>query len=131
MKPLRVALGILELRGRCFLQRRALDSPILPGLWEFPGGKLEPGESPLEALLRELREEIACVPENPVPLPVFHHAYADLEVECHPFLCRTLGREGLRPRNSLAWAWFTAGEARALPVPEANSHFIEGLHEIL
>lgn len=54
-----VACGILEREGRILIGQRRLDAPAHPGKWEFPGGKIETGESPEEALRRELREELA------------------------------------------------------------------------
>lgn len=117
MKAVVVALALLHREGRWFLQRRALDAEHLPGLWEFPGGKVEPGESPETALIRELDEELGWRPESFHRLEPVEHAYSDRSVTLHPFLA-----EGpLLPRTSLAWGWFTADEAARLRVPEANA----------
>ena len=121
----RVALGLLEHQGRFFAQRRGAACSRLPGLWEFPGGKVEALETPLDALLRELMEEIRWAPETVLPLPPFPFAYPDLEVEFHPFLCRG----GDLPRPCLAWGWFTPEELGALPKPAANFQLVETLHK--
>ena len=126
MKRTRVAIGLLFRQGRFFAQRRDLGSSHLPGLWEFPGGKLESLEAPLDGLLRELREELHWAPETVTPLPAILHAYPGLEVELHPFLC--LGADS--PHTPLAWGWFTARELEFLPVPEANRKMIESLKKI-
>jgi mutator protein MutT len=112
----RVALGLIRRQGRLFVQRRGPDGSAFAGLWEFPGGKVEPGETPLEALLRELREEVRCAPDRVTALPPFLHAYPGLEVEFHPYLCDG----GADPATELAWGWFTLGELGTLPMPEAN-----------
>ena len=118
MKRVRVAIGLIQRQQRFFLQRRSLDAEVLPGLWEFPGGKLEGAETPLEALRRELWEELRYRPEQVAPLAEFVHLYRELglAIELHPFLCQG----GPRPSSSLAWAWFTQAELQALPMPEAN-----------
>lgn len=111
-----VALALLAQDGRWFLQRRDPAAAHLPGLWEFPGGKVEPGESPELALRRELHEELGWSPGELRPLEPLGHAYAERTVRLHPFLA-----EGpARPRTPLAWGWFTAAEAARLKVPEAN-----------
>jgi 8-oxo-dGTP diphosphatase len=111
-----VAVALILDRGRCFAQRRDPASRHCPGLWEFPGGKLEPGEAPREALLRELREETGWRPGQAVALPVLAHAYPDRRVELHPFLCT--GPDA--PRTALAWGWFGRDQLARLPMPEAN-----------
>jgi len=75
-----VTVALIEREGRYFLQRRAASSKRFANLWEFPGGKLEPGETPREALLRELMEELAWTPEELEPLPYLEHVYPDLRV---------------------------------------------------
>ncbi len=116
MTDLSVALGILRAGDRCFLQRRDPASRILPGRWEFPGGKLEPGEAPEAALRRELAEELGLEVQGWEALEVLVHAYPDRRVRLHPFLVASCGL----PRTSLAWGWFTRAELLRLPLPEAN-----------
>lgn len=127
MREVVVSLALLHREGRCFLQRRPLDAEHLPGLWEFPGGKAEIGESPEAALVRELREELAWEPGPMEPLVPIRHAYADRTVTLHPFLA-----EGPRlPRTDLAWGWFTPREARALKIPDANASLVAQLDSLL
>ena len=118
-----VAFGLLPRQGRFFLQRRAPDASWCPGLWEFPGGKLEGGEAPEAALRRELREEIGWSPARVAALPVFRHAYPGRLVELHPFLCEGEGT----PATTLAWGWFTPAELLGLAMPEANGKLIRRL----
>lgn len=120
MKAVAVALALLHREGRWFLQRRAPDAEHLPGLWEFPGGKVEHDESPETGLIRELREELDWSPGPLIALEPVVHSYADRIVTLHPF--RALGPE--LPRTPLAWGWFTAVEARRLKTPEANAPLI-------
>ncbi|WP_243300667.1 NUDIX domain-containing protein [Geothrix oryzisoli] len=113
-----VALALICRDGRCFLQRRAASNPVMPGLWEFPGGKVEALETPLDALRRELREEVGVVFEAATELPVIEGP-----VRLHPFLVE--GPD--RPRTDLAWGWFTPGEMAHLPIPPANGELIRWL----
>ena len=121
MKTIAVAIALLRRDGRWLLQRRDLSSSHLPGVWEFPGGKVEQGESPEEALRRELMEELSWVPDALHPLSAITHTYADRTVTLHPFLAE--GPE--LPRTALAWGWFTPLEAARLKVPEANAPLLE------
>lgn len=114
-----VALAIIRHQGRCFLQRRDPAARVLPGRWEFPGGKLEPGEAPHAALVRELLEETGWAPDLAVPLEPLGHDYPHGRVLLHPFLCDL---SGPRPAlaTGLAWGWFTVPELARLPMPGAN-----------
>jgi len=113
-----VALALIRRDGRCFLQRRAGSNPVLPDLWEFPGGKVEPPETPLEALRRELLEEVGMDLGMATPLPAL-----DGPVRLHPFLVEAPGQ----PRTDLAWGWFTREEMARLPIPPANAELIRRL----
>lgn len=113
-----VALGLIRRGDRYFLQRRLATNPVLPGLWEFPGGKVETGESVLEALRREVQEEVGLVILEARPGPSLLGA-----VRLHPFFLRVEGE----PRTDLAWGWFTRVELLKLPVPADNRGLIAGL----
>ena len=124
MTPQRVAVAWIRAGGRFFLQRRAAAARHCPGLWELPGGKVEPGEEPAQALRRELREETGWEPARLTPLAPVRHAYPDgPDVELHPVLCEGPGS----PRTALAWGWFLPAEAAALPMPAANRGLLSGL----
>ena len=123
MREERVAIALILRQGRYFLQRRALDAAFGPGLWEFPGGKLEPAESPVQALLRELIEEVGHRPARCTALAPLRHCYPDRAVTLHPFLCEG----GDQPRTGLAWGWFTRPQLERLPMPAANPFLLPGM----
>ena len=110
-----VALALLRRGDRWFLQRRDPANPVLPGLWEFPGGKAEAGETFEEALQRELLEEVGLALRVARPGPVL-----DGTVRLHPFLVEAEGD----PRTDLAWGWFTVEEILRLPIPPRNAALI-------
>jgi 8-oxo-dGTP diphosphatase len=104
MKQIHVAAGAVEdARGRILIAKRP-DHVHQGGLWEFPGGKLEPGEAPEEGLARELREELGIRVQTSRPLIRVHHDYGDRHVllDVHrisTFAGEPHGREG----QPLAW----------------------------
>ena len=116
MKPLEAAVALIEREGRCFLQRRDASSRNFPGLWEFPGGKLEPGERPEDALYRELEEELRWTPEAVEEVEPISFAYPERDVLLHPFRCHGAG-----PLHcALAWGWFLPAEIGRLRLPGAS-----------
>lgn len=115
-----VVLALILRDGRYFLQRRDSANPVLPGLWEFPGGKVEPSETPLEALRRELQEEVGLVLDAHQALPVLEG-----RLRLHPFLIECRGN----PHTALAWGWFTPEEMLRLPIPPANAPLVHSLME--
>ncbi|HJV91729.1 MAG TPA: (deoxy)nucleoside triphosphate pyrophosphohydrolase [Holophagaceae bacterium] len=118
-----VALGLLERDGRWFLQRRDPEAEVLPGLWEFPGGKVEPGEAPEAACRRELQEELALGVAELQALEPLVHAYGTRSVRLHPYRVIT----AQVPRTELAWGWFTPEEIHRLAIPAANGPLLERL----
>lgn len=123
MKELEVALAVVWRGNRLFLQRRDPAGSVLPGRWELPGGKVAAGETPEDALRRELQEEVALAVGTLHSLPVLEHTYPDRKVRLHPFRVQADGQ----PRTSLAWGWFTPEEALRLPLPEANLRLFKRL----
>jgi len=105
-------------------QRREDD--MLGGLWEFPGGRVEQGETREEALVRELREELAIEVVVLQPLPTVDHAYSHFRMALHPFHCRHTG--GLpRPIECAAWQWATIEEIDALSLSVADRRILEAV----
>ncbi len=81
-----MAAGVLrDAAGRVLIAQRPAGGHV-GGFWEFPGGKLHPGESPSEALVRELAEEIGVRVEAAAPLMAYRHEYPERSVELHVFL---------------------------------------------
>ena len=113
-----VALALIQRGQRWFLQRRHPENPVLPGLWEFPGGKVEEGETPEAALARELREETGLDLRTARPCAIL-----DGPARLHPYHVESDGD----PRTDLAWGWFTLEEMRRLPIPPMNRLLFERL----
>ena len=126
MKLSPVVLGLVQRDGRWFLQRRDPGNTVLPGRWEFPGGKAGQSESLEDALRRELQEELGWEPSSCTTIEGIEgveHRYPDRIVRLHPFSC-----EGeFKIRTNLSWGWFTLDEMRCLPIPEANRAMLERL----
>lgn len=120
-----VAIGIVERDGAYLVTRRPQGSH-LEGMWEFPGGKLEPGESPAEAVARELREEVGAVVTTARPLTFAHHRYDDREVLLLFHRC-LLAETPTRSPEGLEMRWATLDELRELPFPPANREALEAL----
>ena len=125
------AVALVDIDGRVLLAQRP-DGKSMAGLWEFPGGKVDPGESPEAALIRELQEELgidtwaSCL----APLTFASHAYADFHLLMPLFACRKWegtpqGREGQR----LKWVRTTA--LRDYPMPPADLPLIPILRDWL
>lgn len=87
-KSVNVAVGLWIRGDSVFLQRRPAGG-LFAGLWELPGGKVEPGESPAQAVVREFAEEIGRAVRVTDALPVVRHAYTSFNVTLHPFVVRS------------------------------------------
>ena len=102
----------------------------MAGEWEFPGGKVQAGESPLHALTRELSEELGIVVRRAEPFLRQSHRYPDLRV--HLDVWWVLGFEGeARPLESQALRWVAAAELDRLPLLPADAPIVTAIRERL
>lgn len=126
-----VACALIDRDNRILLAQRP-QGKAMAGLWEFPGGKIEPGETPEQALIRELEEELsvrtqaACL----APLTFASHAYDDFHLMMPLFICRKF--EGIAvSREGQALKWVRAGALRDYPMPAADEPLIPVLEDLL
>jgi len=114
-----VAIGVIWKGDRVYVQRRE-EEGLLGGLWEFPGGKREQGESYEAALRREIQEETGFGVEVGPFLTTVKHRYSHFSVELHTYHCfHRKGKAGGR--------WVTLGEIGALAMPKANLRILDEL----
>lgn len=113
-----IAIALVPRHGRWLVAKR-LDGAHLGGLWEFPGGKCEAGESASDAAIRELREECGVEARAVRSLIPVRFAYPDRELTMTPVLCAWIAGEP-RPLGSQECRWVTLEELRGLPMPPAN-----------
>ena len=103
-----VTAAIIHRGGLVLLARRPANG-LLGGLWEFPGGKQEPGESLPQALAREIDEELGVTVQVGDPFGVYHHGYTHFKVTLHAFFCHLVdGEPQALHASELAWATPTA-----------------------
>ncbi|MCP3982544.1 MAG: (deoxy)nucleoside triphosphate pyrophosphohydrolase [bacterium] len=119
-----VALAVALRDGRMLVRQRPAGSH-LAGSWEFPGGKVERGESPEQAARRELEEEAGLAAERLDHLTIVVHDYADAPLRFHVFVARDPVPD--EPPIDGAWSWKTLAELEALEMPEANAPMLRAL----
>ncbi len=125
------ACALIDRDGRVLLTRRP-EGKTLAGLWEFPGGKLDPGETPEAALIRELHEELGIdVAENCLAAFAFaSHAYDSFHLLMPLYLCRRWkGTITAREGQTLAWAW--PQKLGDYPMPPADRPLVPLLRDFL
>ncbi len=126
-----VACALVDADGRVLIAQRS-QGKQLAGLWEFPGGKLEPGESPEEALVRELREElgietkVACL----APLTFASHSYESFHLLMPLFVCRRFEGTPVALEHQ-AIKWVKPARLRDYPMPAADLPLIAHLVDLL
>ncbi len=125
MRAIHVVAGLLERDGAVLLDRRRRGTH-LEGLWEFPGGKREPGEDDHQALIRELAEELAVeVTEVREKVAEVRHAYAEVEVTLVLYRVRWSGEPVARDVAEVRW--FPKPELRSLGMPPADGPLVDAV----
>ncbi|CAK6702039.1 Adenine DNA glycosylase [Synechococcus sp. CBW1107] len=120
---------VLDPAGRVLIDQR-LNEGLLGGLWEFPGGKQEPGEAIASTIARELIEELAITVEVGEELITLEHAYSHKRLRFVVHLCRWLRGEP-QPLASQQVRWVQPAELKDYPFPAANARIIAALLERL
>ena len=125
------AVALVDADGRVLIAQRP-EGKAMAGLWEFPGGKIEPGETPEVALVRELKEELgietwdSCL----APLTFASHSYEDFHLLMPLFICRKW--QGIvAPKEGQKLKWVYAKELRGYPMPAADIPLIPILRDWL
>jgi len=125
------ACALLDADRRVLLAQRPPGKPMA-GLWEFPGGKIEAGETPEDTLIRELREELGIETrvECLAPLSFASHAYEDFHLLMPLFVCRRY--EGIpAPLEGQTLKWVAPRLLRDYPMPPADLPLIPALTDLL
>ncbi len=126
-----VACALIDADGRVLIAERP-PGKAMAGLWEFPGGKVEVGETPEETLIRELLEELGIVVKEAclAPLTFASHAYADFHLLMPLYVCRRWeGQVSARHHTRLAWV--RPNKLRDYPMPPADAPLIAHLTTLL
>ena len=126
-----VACALVDDDGRVLLAKRP-QGRSMAGLWEFPGGKLEAGETPEAALIRELKEELGIEvwPKCLAPLTFASHAYEGFHLLMPLYVCRKWGGD-IEPREGQEIAWVRANRLGDYAMPPADEPLRTMLRDLL
>ncbi|MGV1099361.1 A/G-specific adenine glycosylase [Thiovibrio sp. JS02] len=127
--PIHMVTGVLIHRGRIFIQKRLADD-VWPNLWEFPGGALEEGESPEEALAREYLEETGFAIRATEKITIIKHSYTRYRITLHCYYCSLAGNAGAPVLSAAQESrWVRPGELADFAFPSPHRRLIDGLAE--
>jgi 8-oxo-dGTP diphosphatase len=125
------ACALVDADGRVLIAQRP-EGKQLAGLWEFPGGKVEKGETPEECLIRELREELGIETQTAclAPLTFASHGYDHFHLLMPLYVCRRFS--GIpEPKEAQALKWVKPNRLRDYPMPPADAPLIPFLIDLL
>jgi len=125
------ACALIDSDGRVLLTRRPAGKPM-EGLWEFPGGKIEPGERPEDTLVRELGEELGIVVREDclAPLSFASHAYVEFHLLMPLYVCRRW--EGMvEAKEAQEIAWVRPPRLKDYPMPPADKPLIAHIVDLV
>ena len=121
--------ALIERAGRLLLAQRPVHKH-LPLKWEFPGGKVEPGEDPAAAIVREIREELGCDVTITRALPAFRHDYGTVVIKMIPFVCALVpASPEPHPHEHVALAWVEPAELATYDLAAADLPIVAGLRD--
>jgi 8-oxo-dGTP diphosphatase len=126
-----VACALIDKDGRVLIAQRP-EGKAMAGLWEFPGGKVEPGERPEDTLIRELREELSVEVKEPclAPLTFASFPYPDFHLLMPLYVCRRW--EGMViAQEHAALKWVRPSQLRDFPMPPADEPLIPALIDLV
>jgi 8-oxo-dGTP diphosphatase len=126
LKRIRVVTAVVEREGRYLITQRR-DHAVLALLWEFPGGKVEPGESDEAALRRELKERLDAEATVGKKIGEKHHAYQGYEVEVALYAATIDETRPLQPLRVRDYRWVTSAEFEQYPFPDADQATMDQL----
>ena len=131
MKTIEVVAGVIkDQEGKILcVQRGESSKPYISKKWEFPGGKLELGESKEEALVRELNEELMVIVDNLEFLKTVYHDYPDFSIVMHVFTCKINSDEKPVLTEHLSYLWMDSADLYDLDWAAADVPIVETLNE--
>lgn len=117
-----IAAGVVRKNGKLLITRRKLDG-LLGGLWEFPGGKVEKGETAREACAREIKEETGITVRVDDHLARINHAYTHFKIKMDVYYCSHMAG-CIRLNGPIDYQWISISEIDRFAFPKANNKFI-------
>lgn len=124
-KKIEVSAAVIQRNGKTYIQQRP-QKGLMGGLWEFPGGKLEKGESPEDCLAREIKEELGVQVTIKQKILTIKHSYTQFRVTLHVFTC-DLKSGKIRATSCDQWKWVSLKNINQYPFPAANVKILKYL----